>query len=616
MADLKDNISAEQNTTSVSMENEPSEQNTAPKQDSPEKQQDSLANADIVQVPVDLEPYEYKGTIYKNDKEKNFTMAGQTFNTGIVLNRSDGAYILFNNSGKYEKMKFTVGHLDGYNRDELKIRINYDGEEAEVFTIKPSALPTEYELDISGVTGIEITLDYSMYKSLIGFTDFYMYKDSAAGSAEVQSDTYSESSQDHIQIPVDMSPYECNGTIYNKDKEKKFTVAGNTYNTGVVLDRSNSGYCLLNNTNGYDKMKFTVGHLDGYNRDELKLRIFLDGEEAEVIPIKPYVLPTEYEIDITDVNGIEIVLDYSMYKSLVGLTDFYMYDTVCPEKAVKTADADYMNVPVDLSPYESNGKIYINDKEKNFSVAGETFNTGITLDRSKDGYILINNTDYGYSKMKFTVGHCDQYYRDELKLRIYYDNQEAEVISIPPFTLPVEYEFDISDVKGIVIKLDYSMYGSHIGLTDFYLYNDISPVRENRTAENDIAIVPSDVFPYEFKGTVYDNDKEKNFSMAGETYNTGITLNRSDSGYILINNTHYGYTKMKFTAGHIDNFAGDDLTLRIYLDNEETEVIKIAENTVPQQYELDITDVKGIVIQLDYSMYNSLIGLTDFTLSK
>lgn len=79
-------------------------------------------------------PYQYlRGEEYRLTENKYFTMSGKKYTNGFVLapfgyaTGSQRANALFNLDGKFEKVSFRMGHIDGTKNDDAELNIYIDG---------------------------------------------------------------------------------------------------------------------------------------------------------------------------------------------------------------------------------------------------------------------------------------------------------------------------------------------------------------------------------------------------------------------------------------------------------------------------------------------------------
>lgn len=116
---------------------------------------------------------------------------------------------------------------------------------------------------------------------------------------------------------ADVSDILYNGQVYWKYKPSEnasFTVAGKEYNDGFVIGCDHSlfgdgdGYALFNLGNEYTEMSFDVGKTDDYEIQDVKLKIFLDGEETEQYALSGETTSTHITVSLDNAKNLKILL--------------------------------------------------------------------------------------------------------------------------------------------------------------------------------------------------------------------------------------------------------------------------------------------------------------------
>ncbi len=74
-----------------------------------------------------LTPYQQNvWNVYNNEAGQSFTMMGKEYTQGLTFERSSNA--LYNMDGKYTRIEFDVGHVDGKDKRNTTIYIYADGQ--------------------------------------------------------------------------------------------------------------------------------------------------------------------------------------------------------------------------------------------------------------------------------------------------------------------------------------------------------------------------------------------------------------------------------------------------------------------------------------------------------
>lgn len=82
------------------------------------------------------------------------TMGSVNYTNGFIL--GGGGNAIFNLGGNYEKMNFTLGHVDGSDMVNSEISIYLDGQLAEKIEVNCEALPEEHTLSLDGAAQMKI----------------------------------------------------------------------------------------------------------------------------------------------------------------------------------------------------------------------------------------------------------------------------------------------------------------------------------------------------------------------------------------------------------------------------------------------------------------------------
>lgn len=93
------------------------------------------------------------------DTSATFTMAGKKYANGLMLYGGedyDPSFALFNLNGKYDKLKFTAGHVDGRDMWDGQYNIYLDGELVFSLDMDPQAMPKEYTVPLNGALQMKI----------------------------------------------------------------------------------------------------------------------------------------------------------------------------------------------------------------------------------------------------------------------------------------------------------------------------------------------------------------------------------------------------------------------------------------------------------------------------
>lgn len=105
-------------------------------------------------------PYQYKdGEEYRLTENKYFTMSGNKYTNGFVLSTTyDSAEALFNLNGKYDKLSFTVGHIDETKAKNAILNIYLDGIIAYTTTLNYDDVAKKVSVPLNNALQMKIEI--------------------------------------------------------------------------------------------------------------------------------------------------------------------------------------------------------------------------------------------------------------------------------------------------------------------------------------------------------------------------------------------------------------------------------------------------------------------------
>ena len=432
-----------------------SQSSSSEKPEAPDNSGGALTSPeDLRLVPVDIQPFEnHKTWVFAKDPNESFTVLRKKYDTGLVLNAYDGSYVVFENSGDYDKLIFTIGRTDNTQRGKNTVRVALDGVEQKTIDGTADFMPTQCEYDITGVSKIKISIDqnYSC-RAYYALMNMYFTKNGAMPEPP-EAET---GAKDLALSPVDKPPYEnYKADILSDDANNSFKVLQRNYNTGIVLDAYEGSYIIFDNNEGYEKLNLTVGRLDNTARGDNRIYIVLDGEEQKSITGTANFMTEDCEYDISGVKQIKIGIDqnYSCRAKYALMNVYFSKNGEEPPMGGLT-DTDTpasAAVPTEKSPYDWKDTTILSDNPNSeYTVAGAPLTTGIVLDAYKESKICFHNLE-GYSKLSFTVSKTDNTAKGDNKLIVYLDGKAQKYITLTGAGEPQRIEYDISGCKQIVI---------------------------------------------------------------------------------------------------------------------------------------------------------------------
>lgn len=100
--------------------------------------------------------------------------------------------------------------------------------------------------------------------------------------------------------------------IYLPSESDSFSMGSKTYNTGFVMYDDHSlfgegdGYTLFDLGGEYSKISFSVGRTNEYEKQDVKLNVYLNGEYMEEYSLNAESPPINLEIDLNYANNLKL----------------------------------------------------------------------------------------------------------------------------------------------------------------------------------------------------------------------------------------------------------------------------------------------------------------------
>ena len=122
--------------------------------------------------------------------------------------------------------------------------------------------------------------------------------------------------------------------------------------------------------------------------------------------------------------------------------------------------------------------------------------------------------------------------------------------------------------------------------------------------------------PYEMNSNTYLHTGTKSFTMSGEKYSNGITMEIYDSGSWFLSNLKGEYSELQFYLGHVDGSGMSNVTLTVLLDDVPYMSYEVSSAGLPQLITVPVTGVKQLKVFAEFGDYNGYptIGLGNMTI--
>ncbi len=105
-------------------------------------------------------PYQYTyGEQYLMSKNEHFVMSGKKYSDGFVLDAYWDSEALFNLDGKYNRLSFTVGHIDNTRNESCTLEIWLDGKIAFEKILEYDDVAQKVTIPLDGALQMKIRVD-------------------------------------------------------------------------------------------------------------------------------------------------------------------------------------------------------------------------------------------------------------------------------------------------------------------------------------------------------------------------------------------------------------------------------------------------------------------------
>lgn len=120
--------------------------------------------------------------------------------------------------------------------------------------------------------------------------------------------------------------------------------------------------------------------------------------------------------------------------------------------------------------------------------------------------------------------------------------------------------------------------------------------------------------PYqESAAELYTTAEGNSFEMAGQSYTNGLKFSNWGYDKFALFNLNGQYSRLKFTVGHVDGEAMEDVTFQIYLDGQLAGEYPVSAEGLPCEYTLDLNHALSMKITAAESFFH-YAGMADITI--
>ncbi len=266
----------------------------------------------------------YGGETYIGDGRGSMKISGVDYEVGFYLDGGDAgtgnSYAYWNLGGKFSKLKVRIGHLDasGILTAELNVFLDGAEEPSQTIPMDPKAVGKEYEINLNYAD----TAVFQMKRGSIsnwahaqyGFVEGVWYTESGVQGTVNKKDPFENADWDADFMTL-CPPFLVHaGDACTKEEEKTLNVAGETHDSGFVLNTNDRGFAVFHTNGKFRALKVRIGMMaDSARTYATKARVYLDGEAeaSEVIDLKASAVK-DVMIPLRYAKGVRIELDYAM----------------------------------------------------------------------------------------------------------------------------------------------------------------------------------------------------------------------------------------------------------------------------------------------------------------
>lgn len=526
-------------------------------------------------------------TVFDGTDDNTFKMSGRTYTKGFTI--KSGGTVSFNTEG-LSSLDFTIGHVDNSQRQDSKIKVQFDGKDYAEFEVNYLMDLMDYHLDTKGAKKVTISLTTSIYDN-----EEYGFGSVKADGAGDKCCTVPEygSNSDMLQSVFDKSEYTL---VFDGTTGAGFNMFGRTYYQGAVLPER-TGFAL--NVEQLSSLSFVVGHNDGTRHESGNLNIWVDGTLYEQIPLSFNMKEIEYTLDVSKAKKVYIFSDVGAYSGssycVANIKGDSMTLTKPEMKPAYNTAAEFLNSSFDRSEYV---KVFDGTTTFGGNINGRTYNQGLLFDHGTGVSFNVDNV----KKLSFDYGHVDNTALYDGKLFIYADGEQLGEYPLG-FNMPIEHmDIDVSKYAKVRFYVESSAYtGCQYMIGDVYV-DGMEPEKKFDVPEYS---EPADFLHSAYNKSdnvkTYDGKNKIGFKLNGKDVYQGVEI--PSRGRVAFNTENVG--KVTFSLGHVDNTGTKDAKVNIYLDNKLKYTFDAKYGAAPEEYTVNVNKYKNMYIYIDGPSYVS-----------
>jgi hypothetical protein len=372
---------------------------------------------------------------FANSSNFNTTMGGVTYRQGFAIHYQSGTsddrkqgYVEFKLGKKYSTLQFILGTTYSYANANTSgvLVIQGDGKNLLDKVVQYHSIPTVMTLDVTDVD----VLRFEQVKGEInfGFAEPTLW--TKGQTPVLKASTSTVKGDKPVHLVSELRPYYVDNyhtcvSSYSEDKVRSLSIAGKTYNTGLIMNAyqrlvGNGRATTLFNLDGkFKTLSMVAGmkDLEAGSGSSGWITIIADGKTIYEEEFKEGDLSQQVKLDIEGCRQLRIESEQTTGSSILAVADMVVYPAGQEPSIVQQSDADAIADPrlkslpdvckliSNIPPHAMTGK---NMEENLFDGKSShvTFSMGGT--RFNEGFILYSSTsimnDNTRSRVHFNLG--------------------------------------------------------------------------------------------------------------------------------------------------------------------------------------------------------------------
>ena len=411
--------------------------------------------------------YYYQGITFSGRSTYQNTVEEVTFNTENV-----------------DSISCTWGHVDNTKMLGATVSVYLDDVLTDKFSLSATMPITEYKFDVSKASNLRICVDieedakYSMLDISV---------DSSAPKKTYTTPEYS-TAELFIGDGFNMKNTKVHDVISSLETCK---VNGRDYYQGIIFSGASTYSAstaeITYNTENIDTISCTWGHVDNTKMTNAVVSVYIDNVLTEKISLSPYMLPTDYTVDVSAAS--KICFSVEMDEDAKYIMGDVKTDSNAAKKPVVIPD------PADSKEFSNSGfnikNVSVLDAVSDLdavTINGNTYRQGILFKGTSsystsesDITFNVENTN----TVTFNWGHVDETTMTDAEASVYLDDKLIEKTTLTSGMLLKEQKYDVSEASTLRISVSIDEKAQY-AMVDVEISDEKLPEPENLWGDIDL----------------------------------------------------------------------------------------------------------------------------------